>query len=549
MGYKWKRRDGFPSVKSRVSQDINTYVVGRYEFVSTGNLCKSSFTHDHSLTSTKIQAEALAQEKVQTIRYNRLVGDLADIKAILACKEQPQSRAVASIPPFRSPGRKDCSIKDIQEIIRWSKQAVNGSGSVRGLRNQRTVPLAASADRTRCPTFNPETVTGPPVVTKGGTAATAAFVNHARSKQDHNQQLRLSQMIQSGDEELVAKQYTKAWNTYCKILNELKDFGYRGTSKKGDEQIYRLQQSLGEAFLLLGDLDQAELVFEQTLHDVSERLGEHHGLVLRLRFFIAFLKGERKTWPDAIRLGTEALHATICLRNTDYTVLCTARRFLARMYEHSGDIEMSEKYYRLAIACSVQASGYAHETTIASLVHLAQFFIRHGAYETMVGSHRHKLPFLERVDSADEEESVESVVDLLSLLTNVFISEGRLKDALATGQQAVGLAAKLPAPKVNHKVPFWALVAEHLRSRARFREAENIERGLWTQLREEKGPLHFDTVKAMEGVVDCLLHQGLIQDGILLIDIAKETRCENECHDLKAIVALRRHLKSSQVKT
>ncbi|KAE9975248.1 hypothetical protein EG328_003288 [Venturia inaequalis] len=210
---------------------------------------------------------------------------------------------------------------------------------------------------------------------------------------------------------------------------------------------------------------------------------------------------------------------------------------------------MSEKYYRLAIACSVQASGYAHETTIASLVHLAEFFIRHGAYETMVGSHRHKLPFLERVDSADEEESVESVVDLLSLLTNVFISEGRLKDALATGQQAVGLAAKLPAPKVNHKVPFWALVAEHLRSRARFREAENIERGLWTQLREEKGPLHFDTVKAMEGVVDCLLHQGLIQDGILLIDIAKETRCENECHDLKAIVALRRHLKSSQVKT
>ncbi|KAE9975249.1 hypothetical protein EG328_003289 [Venturia inaequalis] len=198
------------------------------------------------LTSTKIQAEALAQEKVQTIRYNRLVGDLADIKAILACKEQPQSRAVASIPPFRSPGRKDCSIKDIQEIIRWSKQAVNGSGNVRGLRNQRTVPLAASADRTRCPTFNPETVTGPPVVTKGGTAATAAFVNHARSEQDHNQQLRLSQMIRSGDEDLVAKRYTKALDTYYEFLTEIKDFGYQGTSNKGDEKIYRLQTSLGK---------------------------------------------------------------------------------------------------------------------------------------------------------------------------------------------------------------------------------------------------------------------------------------------------------------
>lgn len=324
-------------------------------------------------------------------------------------------------------------------------------------------------------------------------------------------------------------------------MKEVKGFGYRGTSTKGDEQIYRVQRSLGKALLLSGDFDQAELVFEKTLKSVSEQFGDDHELVYRICFNIAALKGKRKMWPDAIRLHIKALHAAD-LRSDNHTFLCQARRVLAHLYDLSGDIIMSEKNYRLAIACSIRASGHTHEMTITSLVALAEFFQKHGVYEDEAGSHRRALPILERLKTADKEQSVETIVDLLRLLTMALKLKGRLEEALSTSQQAVLLAANLPKPEVNHEHPFWTLVVEHLRSKDRYREAENIGRELWNQLREKNGPLHVDTVKVMKGVVSCLLHQNLLQDDKLLIEVTLQTRSKKEYYDLEAIVAVDRYM-------
>ncbi|TLD27434.1 WD40/YVTN repeat-like-containing domain protein [Venturia nashicola] len=485
------------------------------------------------LVSTRIKADVKAQEAVHTLQHNRVVKELANIKALATHKGPLEPRVVASFTPSQLPRRKTHPSKEHQEKIQSNKQTVNVNEKVIGLDNQGKASPAASTGQTRLSTID------------SGKITPVAFMNAARSEQDRKQQLRMSRMIGRGGQELQAKQYAKARDTYCKILKEIEHSGYRGTSKQGDEQIFDLQWSCGKAHLRKGDLDQAELMFEQTLHSVSERLGTNHRLAIQIGLDIADLKRKRKIWPDAIRFQTEALRAMESRGGNTHTLCCRERRSLARMYDRAGDIDTSEKYYKLAIACIFRASGHTHEMTIDSLVDLAQFFQKHGVYDDVAGSRRNTLRLRERLETVDEEQSVGGIVDILCLLTGALQSEGRLKEASSTSERAVILAAALSKPNVNHEHPFWVLVANHLYSKQCFRKAENIWRQLWTQLRDKYGPLDVDTVKAMEEVVLCLRRQDLLQGGKLLVDEARKTRSENNCYELKVIVALYRRPKKA----
>lgn len=430
-----------------------------------------------------------------------------------------------------------------QKINGLNKQGPTGIRKVFRLDDEGKIVPAGSVRRACSPTLNSGVTNGPLAISTSESRTPAAVTNTARAKQDRYKQLRLSEMIESGDHSLKTKQYNKALETYGKILKEMKELGYQGTSKEGDEQIYRVQRSLGKALMLLGKLDLAERVLERTLKSMAEQLGDDHSLTLRIRFDIAALKSRQRMWPVAIRLHTEALHAVECFRGDDHTFLGEARRSLARLYDLSGNIEKSEKHYRLAIACCIRASGHSNQMTISSIIDLAQFLQKHGVYRTVTGLDRRTLPLFKRLESADEEESVESIVDVLRLLTNAFKSKGRLEEALLTCERAVALAASLPKPDVQNADPFWAQVAEHLYSKNQYREAENIWRALWIQLREKCGLLHFDTRKAMESVASCLLQQGLLHGDKLMLGKCQKTRSEEDCDVLTSILGMKRLLK------
>lgn len=143
-----------------------------------------------------------------------MMAELAKLNATMARNSQLQPQVVASVrAPCQLPRLTAYSTEDIQEIIHSKKPAVNGVNNVFGVDNEGMIVIAANTGQIRYPTFSLGIEKSPFVIMRSETTTPPGFINAASSEQDYNRQLRLSQMMESGEQNLKAKNYTTAIDT------------------------------------------------------------------------------------------------------------------------------------------------------------------------------------------------------------------------------------------------------------------------------------------------------------------------------------------------
>ena len=284
----------------------------------------------------------------------------------------------------------------------------------------------------------------------------------------------------------------------------------RGEELFGDkdpETLLDYKRDLGELYIRLGRLKEAERVIRPLLEDARLSLGPEHPTTIHLLGSLAELHQENGNYTEAAQISRSLVALKKTVFGPEHPTTISSMSTLASMLDELKQYHESEPIHEEVLSLRRTHFGEAYPDTITAMVRLAGHHHRKGDYD------KAEPLYLEAVSRGRETQGEEGSATQLALtnLSALYLSEGRYEEAQP--MLLAGLEYSTRVFGADSRATFDAMhnLAVLYRDIEQWTKAE----GFFTESYEGKlkllGPAHPGTLNSASQYAGTLSKQGLLR--------------------------------------
>lgn len=141
---------------------------------------------------------------------------------------------------------------------------------------------------------------------------------------------------------------------------------------------------LARLHTLQGNIDQAAVLYEQTVNDLARLLGESHPQTVTAKHGWALLKSSLHEWPQAQQLLTEVLDAQRKQLGNEHPATLATMHNLAKLHARIGNAEAARSLYEEELRGQLQTHGPSHNATREAISSMAFFLMEQGKFSDAI---------------------------------------------------------------------------------------------------------------------------------------------------------------------
>jgi serine/threonine protein kinase/Flp pilus assembly protein TadD len=318
----------------------------------------------------------------------------------------------------------------------------------------------------------------------------------AARRQAHKEAVRSQQVAQFLKAMLNGVGPSKALGRDTQMLREILDETAQrvGADLKAEPEIEaEVRNTLGEVYLALGELPQAEAMIREALAIRRKVLGSDHADVAASLNDLGTVLYRRGQLPEAETRLREALRMRLKLGDRDPLETAKLLSNLALVLWYQGNLVEAADLCREAVALRRKLQGNTHPDVAGPLSNLALILWNGGKLDEAESACREAIELERRRPGKQTPGLARS----LSTLGVILDERGRVADSEAVQREALAMRRKLFAR--SHTEIAWSLylLAVVLTERGNWAEAEALHREALSMRRELLGDAHQDLARSL----------------------------------------------------
>ena len=267
--------------------------------------------------------------------------------------------------------------------------------------------------------------------------STLLFIRERSARQAAKAEAAKSQQVAQFLKEMVSSVGpSKAKGRDTKMMREVLDKTATRVGKDlADQPLVQaeLQTTLGEVYLALGELKQAEAMCRAALETRRKVLGEEHQDVAASLVNLSGVLDWQGKPLDAEEAARAALKIQKRLLRPDHPDIADSHNTLATVLAHKGDLFEAIASLRQAVAIATKAYGEESPKVATLLDNLGSALREHQELQEAERAHRRSLEILRKVAGDDDLDTISALRNLASVLRY----EEKLEDAEALQREAL----------------------------------------------------------------------------------------------------------------
>jgi hypothetical protein len=265
-----------------------------------------------------------------------------------------------------------------------------------------------------------------------------------------------------------------------------------------------IRETIGQAYLGLGQYPQARAQLERALHVARRAFGPENPKTLKMINWLGRTAYRQGKYPEAEALCTQALamqRRVLGLENPD---TLSSVNCLASAYSAEGKYAQGEALYRKTLEAQRRVLGPEHPDTLSSMTGLAVAVGNEGkiAEETALDSQ--VLEIRRRVLGSEHPDTLMT----MNNLAGDYVSQGNYAQGAALFNQALQIQRRVLGPEHHDTLMSMHNLATDYADQGEYAQAEELYRQILEFQRRVLGPEHSETLLSMNDLAASYTSQG-----------------------------------------
>jgi len=295
---------------------------------------------------------------------------------------------------------------------------------------------------------------------------------------------------------------------------------YRENRGPDDRETLRTMQQLAENYAVLGRLDDALKMADDTLARQRAKLGPHHPDTLRTAESLAYIHYRLGRYPDALKLVEEALALRKAEHGLNHPETLASMTSLAHIYYEIGRDADAVKLTEETLALRKARLGPDHPDTLDSLSNLASGHLRLGRPAEALKLYEDTLPRVKSKLGHDHPHTLKNMHNL----AYSYAAVGRHADAVKLYEETLELAKPKFGADNPHTLKTMNNLAAGYALLGRHAESLNMYEQMLAVRKTKLGPKHPDTLGSLNTLAwllaDC--PEQKLRDTGRAVDLARQ---------------------------
>ena len=286
----------------------------------------------------------------------------------------------------------------------------------------------------------------------------------------------------------------------------LLDYGVEKLDELNDQPAAQaeLLMVIGRMHRVLGNYDEAEDLFLQSLQKNKAVIGEEHVDVANLYLELGMLHRNKANFTEADSFLSRAVNLYAALSGAKNPELLRAKSHQARSFSLGGDHERAEPILREVLGLQIQVHGAEHQDVAQTSTYLARVLRSTAQYEEAEVMYREALRIYRAVYGNEHTQTATSMNNLGMLLREIGQypeAEVMYREALAVQRKLHGEANVDLAAMINNLARLMVL-------QSKYDEAEQLHREALAMRRELFGEEHASVASSFDNVASVMSRKG-----------------------------------------